>query len=533
MPAPLKISSSSHYTSLLGEMSSEKQPEGLLDLGGELEANSFPSRRSPQLWEDTEDWKPATHIRLRTKRTLHTLSALIWRILAPFWPRQPASAASPERKLRRTAYLDGLRGFAAFLVYCHHHELWAHEGGKQNALFENSFGFEGHYHFAALPGIRTFFTGGHYAVSVFFVISGYVLSTKPLSLIHDRDYVRLGDNIGSALFRRWLRLYIPLMVTTFVYMSSWHVLGLWVAGANPAGSFCDEVWFWYAEFKNFSFVFRQGGEPWFTYNFHSWSIPVEFKGSVVIYTSLMAFSRLSKNARLLCQAVLIFYFIYIADGWYCAMFVGGMLLCDLDLLAMKGQLPKFLTRLEPAKDFIFYHLLLISIYLGGIPSHNTDVSHLAKQRGWYYLSLLKPQAVFDYKWFYLLWAAMFLVAAIPRIPRLKAFFETRLCQYLGRISFALYLMHGPVLWTVGDRIYTAAGWHHELQENNLRHWVDKFVLPKAGPLGLEVSFLAPHLVLLPLTFWLAEMVTRLVDEPSVKFVQWLYGRMLPRPPVKE
>ena len=30
----------------------------------------------------------------------------------------------------------------------------------------------------------------------------------------------------------------------------------------------DELWKWYAEFKDFSFVFRMGGEPWFSYNFH-------------------------------------------------------------------------------------------------------------------------------------------------------------------------------------------------------------------------------------------------------------------------
>src|ERR1700709_1616918 len=32
-----------------------------------------------------------------------------------------------RKPLRRTAYLDGLRGFAAFMVYWGHHQLWARD----------------------------------------------------------------------------------------------------------------------------------------------------------------------------------------------------------------------------------------------------------------------------------------------------------------------------------------------------------------------------------------------------------------------
>ncbi|KAI1336340.1 acyltransferase family-domain-containing protein [Xylariaceae sp. FL0016] len=436
----------------------------------------------------------------------------------------PAKHHSPE-DLRPTAYLDGLRGFAAFLVYWHHHQLWAHGATGQNITLEDSFGYERKYHFAALYGVRTFFTGGHYAVATFFVISGYVLSAKPLRLLQANDRVQLGDNIASALFRRWLRLYLPLFATTFIYMTTWHVWGLWIANAEPQSSWGDELWSWYVACKNFSFVFNTSGEPWITYQYHAWSIQVEFKGSVIIYTSLLAFSRLSTNARLWCQGALIFYFLYIADGWYGAMFMSGMLMCDLHILSEKNKLPTPFQKLWPIKTFLSYHLLAASIYLGGVPSVNPDFDRMRQQRGWYYLSLLKPQAVFDYKWFYLFWAAMFLVGSIPNIPWLKRFFENRFCQYLGRISFAFYLVHGPVLWTIGDRLYTAAGWYQEPQRNNLPQWVNRFEMAKFGPLGMELSFLVPHLMLLPLTIWLASMVTRLIDEPSVRFGQRLYGSL--------
>ncbi|KAH6652384.1 acyltransferase [Truncatella angustata] len=443
--------------------------------------------------------------------------------MVPFWPK---STPSPG-KLGRTAYLDGLRGFAAFIVYWHHHELWAHRTTNQNHLLENSFGYEGNHHLVAFPFIRVFFNGGHYAVATFFVISGYALSSKPMRLIQESNHLDLGASIASALFRRWFRLWVPLMIVTFIYVSSWHLLGTWVEDTTRQDTWLQEVWVWYAEMKRFNFVFGDDRQ-WLSYDMHLWSIPVEMKGSIIIYTALMSLSRTTKNARLWCEAALIFYFIYIADGWFGAMFMSGMLLCDLDLLAEKQQLPQFLGGLAPFKLFIFYHLLAISMYLGGVPEcDSTDISNLKKQRGWYYLSLLKPQAVFDYKWFYLLWAASMLVASAPRIKWLKSFLETRFCQYLGRISYGLYLVHGPIIWTLGDRVYAAVGWHGGLQVENLSKWVDRIPLPKTGLLGLEVAFMLPHIVLLPVTIWAAEIVTRLIDVPSVKFSQWLYAKATP------
>ncbi|KAM0352535.1 hypothetical protein ACHAPU_002204 [Fusarium lateritium] len=465
-------------------------------------------------------WKPAS----AGGRIAHVVSSIRAAIRAK---------TRPVENLRPTAYLDGLRGFAALLVYIHHHELWAHGISNQDSIFENSFGYQGKYHFATFPLIRHFFTGGHYAVSTFFIISGYVLSLKPLSLIQSGEHAQLGDVLASSLFRRWIRLFLPLIFALLIYITFLHTFGVWTRIMTKQGSFYDELWSFYYEFKNFSFVYKAGGEPWLTYNRHLWSIPVEFKGSMVVFSAQMAFSRCSKNARLWCEAGLVFYFMYISDGSHYAMFMAGMLLCDLELLASKGDLPRFLARLEPAKEFIFYHLLIFSLFLGGVPSQNLNVEQLAKNRGFYYLSWFKPQAVFDYKWFYLFYAAVFLVSSIPRIFWLKAFFETRFCQYLGHISFSLYLVHGPVLWTLGERLFMATGWQNEEMMKNIPHWANKLALPMSGPLGLEVSFLVPELILVPLTFGLADMATRFIDTPCVRFAAWLYKKALGDPMSKQ
>jgi peptidoglycan/LPS O-acetylase OafA/YrhL len=296
-------------------------------------------------------------------------------------------------------------------------------------------------------------------------------------------------------------------------------------------TFGEDIKEWYYSFKNYSFVFSTNiyefTEP---YHPHTWSIPIEFKGSIIIYTSLSALSRCTKTARLWCEVSLIVYFLYIVDGYYGALFMAGMLICDLDLLAQDDQLPRLLKLLSGFKELIFFHLFILALYLSGVPAFDApDIDRtvlISKSPGWIWLSRLKPQAVFDAKWFYLFWAAFLAVASVPRLPWLKRFFETRFCQYLARISFALYLVHGLVIWTLGDRLYAAVGLERPKHKDGIAQWVGKFPLSKKGPMGLEVAFWLPQLIILPVTFYVAEVVTKLVDEPTVKFTSWLYRKTL-------
>lgn len=435
--------------------------------------------------------------------------------------------ASPKKRLRPTAWLDGLRGFAALLVYIHHNQLWAHFS-LGNIIYENAFGYDGKHFFATLPFVRLFFTGGHFSVAIFFVISGYVLSVKPLSLIQKDHQQSAAESVGSALFRRWLRLYIPVIAVSLTVLVLRHCTGIFIAFGEKKDSFREDIWTYYATFKNYSFVFLTGDIYEFPrlYHAHAWSIPVEFKGSIIIYTALSALSRCTRNARLSIEAGLIVYFLYIVDGWYGALFMAGMLLCDLELLARNDKLPRIFQRLEDFKEFIFFHIFIMGMYLGGVPSSDAGdyMSTLKKSPGWIWLSYLKPQAVFDGKWFYLFWAAIFTVSSIPRLPWLKQFFETRFCQYLARISFALYLVHGPVMWILSERLYAAVGLTRPEYKENIPQWIDKFPLSKKGPFGLELAFWLPQLIILPVTLWAAEVVTKLFDEPSVKFANWLYRK---------
>lgn len=478
--------------------------------------------------EDLLRHKPSQHHDQKAK-TWNNLIALARSAYGSFWRQRTGKSTIKEGRvqkqaLRPTAYLDGLRGFAALLVYSLHHQNWARADVVERGILENAFGWERHRHFATFHGFRIFFSGGHTAVAFFFIISGYVLALKPLSLIHagPQETARLCRNLGSSLFRRWVRLYIPVLATTFIWMTTWHLFGIQSShpiALKPEKTYKDELWRFYCDFKNFSFIFSENTNH---YNDHTWSIPMEFRGSVVIWTTLLALAECDTMTRLLCEAGLTWYFLYVVDGWYCALFMMGALICDLDLLAKADRLP---TQLRcDFKPWVWWLLFGIALYLAGVPSASEDIQHLRTEPGWYYLSFLKPQAMWDFRWFFRFWAATLAMVSIPKLPTVRAFFETAFCQYLGKISFALYLVHGPVLWTFGDRVYAATGRPQASSFTFCPSWINLFKFPSGGPFGLEVNYLAAHLILLPLTLGIAEIVTYAIDEPSLKFAHWAYQR---------
>ncbi|CAK7237673.1 hypothetical protein SBRCBS47491_010074 [Sporothrix bragantina] len=462
-----------------------------------------------------------------TKHTPGIWTKLVVRPAQAVW--KVAYLPNSTAPLRPTAYLDGLRGFAAFLVYIHHNELWAHAASTEgdNAAFENAWGFEHRRHFATLPFVRNFFTGGHIAVAIFYVISGYVLCAKPLSLVMAGEHLKLLDSMASSFFRRWFRLYIPIFATTFIYVTSWHVFGnYWVSNSDQHATILEEYWNWYVELKNFTFLFKEG-TIWVTFNTHLWSIPFEMRGSMMVFILMLVIYRVTTFYRHCIMLGLAFYFIYIVDAYYCCMFMVGVYLCYLDLLAKRGELPNWIARKKAHKYKYIIPMYIVGLYLAGVPSQRNDLDLLRKNPGWYYLSFLKPQAVFDPKWFYLTAAAGLIVGCTQHLPPVKRFFEGAFCQYLGHISYSLYLVHGPVISSVGDRVYAMTGWYRKVEDHQkmLEWWINRFYLPSSGPMGLEFSFLAPQIIIAPVTFILANLVTKYIDEPAVRFPAWMYKKV--------
>lgn len=103
------------------------------------------------------------------------------------------------------------------------------------------------------------------------------------------------------------------------------------------------------------------------------------------------------------------------------------------------------------------------------------------------------------------WGAILLVWSTSCYKPLQRLFDNRLSQYLGKISFSLYIVHGVVTHTIGYA---------------LMNFFDG-ILGREEAINRAIGFGVGSGAILFFTIWLADLFTRVVDEPSVNFAKWV------------
>lgn len=445
------------------------------------------------------------------------------RILTPTILRaQTKSSISP----RSTAYLDGVRGLAAFVVYLAHNLLAA------NHLFtplEVAFGFEGQHNLINFPILRVLFTGSHVAVPIFFVISGYVQARKPVRHIHEQQDV--SSILASALFRRWFRLFLPVIGSTFFFMTLWHLLGIKPSLNHHEPTYLadlkfyfKELWYWTypsrTKHQDYFHDHQAVREAWFLYNGHTWTIPTEFQSSIILLLTLFTLSKTTTRARLWLMTLSAVYFL-VQGSCYTFTFLVGGILAELEYHTPQSFIVpntfKYRTQL-------FILLLLGGCYLGTPPVFGLiymSSEMVSQQPGWYYLSKLAPWVYYDTIHFYVSVGAAMIVTSIMALPILQKPFESRLLQYFGRISFSLYLVHGPIIETLGIGMYMIVG------KVPGETWYQNMInVPAVGPLGFDAKFLVANIVILPITLYVAEIFMSVFDAGSIVVANHVYQSVL-------
>jgi peptidoglycan/LPS O-acetylase OafA/YrhL len=119
--------------------------------------------------------------------------------------------------------MDGLRGVAALFVVFHHYAIVFTVSSQKGFHHDQEIAAEGQEPIPPqednwillFPLIRVIHSG-RFMVAIFFVISGYVLSYRGLKLAREGKANKLLDSLGSSVFRRWLRLHLPVIASTFL-----------------------------------------------------------------------------------------------------------------------------------------------------------------------------------------------------------------------------------------------------------------------------------------------------------------------------
>lgn len=412
-------------------------------------------------------------------------------------------------KLHPTAYLDGMRGLAALFVFFYHLSYSSHDVLTAYAAGEPGQNRE----FLKLPFVRFIYTGPA-MVAIFYVVSGYALSYKPVRLMRNRQWTDLTHTISSSIFRRALRLYLPCIASTLlivllvrlgVYELTRDIANDWQRLPNVRETHlyhADTTWEQLCDWGHKMWTFIH---PWsfgtkdtdIDIDRHLWTIPMEFRSSLVLYLTQAGVARMKPILRLGAIGGLITWCLF-KDRWEMVLFYSGFFFAELDFMR-RASPPTNPSKNKKLWSAFWLFVFLVGIYLGSQPQIGAEQSP-----GWVTLTSYIPSFAEHKQRFWVSWGAILLVWATSNAPFLQRIFDNAPVQYLGKISFALYLMHGPVTHTIGygsmDVLWRLIGTDTILRK--------------------DIGFCIAAVIDIGTTVCVADVFWRAVDIPVVKFAKW-------------
>ncbi|MGZ9587332.1 acyltransferase family protein [Paenibacillus marinisediminis] len=325
---------------------------------------------------------------------------------------------------KKIIYLDGLRGTAAFIVVItHFFQVFAPYVFEGNPEIIH-FGFE---QFAAQTPINLLFNG-NFAVCLFFVLSGYVLSHRYFQS-KDRSIVYF-----SAL-KRYVRLAVPAFASVLIaYLIMVFGLGYYndinglTRASMPDPYQADPSILTLVREGLFNTFFTHGSQ----YNPVLWTMTYELFGSFIIFIFLIALG--ARRVRIIGYAALAWFFI---DSYYLG-FVLGMLLSDLR---------------NSGRDWLGYirypwvnaALVIIGIYLGSYPYVSSE--------GTVYSVLVWGAGSISLFVFYHIIGSFLILTALLNSSRMQTLFSLKPFAYLGKVSFSLYLVHFTIICSFSSYLF--------------------------------------------------------------------------------
>lgn len=414
--------------------------------------------------------------------------------------------------------LDGIRGIASFIVLIFHGLL------PYGPALNYGFGADGNYGVHQLPIFRLMYHGPT-MVCMFYIISGYLLSLKSLRLIRQAAWAPAFHSLSSSSFRRPIRLFLPAVVSTFITMLlHWFgffetaaIRGQEIGGVRPTEfelpvphleTFGAQLGHWFTESLHMmnAFAWERRYNP---YNPHLWTLASELRASYVLFVTILVLARLKFGVRLSVACFMALVSAYY-QKWEIANSLGGMILAEVELSYGTGNE----TSRKPSHQWNkvqkwkrqqhFLIVFVMGLYVASYPKLKGPDTP-----GFHTLSRLTPYGFDPANWWQSL-GALIIVLSVNNSPDVQWLFNTRLAQYLGRLSLSIYIVHGPVMHSLGLVVITSS-WKYT---------------GKDTPLQKAVNFLACATIVIPAIFLVAELFWRLVDKPCGKFTRWVERKLV-------
>ncbi len=388
-----------------------------------------------------------------------------------------------ERK--RLPWIDGLRGLACLAIFFHHFAGCFYPvllyGSEQDGA--------GPLGIALAQSPLAVLVNGNFWVCVFFVMAGFVAAWGRFGT--GNPELPLWRQLPRQLLHRYLRLTPPAFVVSALVLLMLR-LGLMtnLAFAGRYGLYWPSIW--YADdiytvpslFKESLVKLCFVGSDKFVGVL--WSVCYLFYGNCLA-ALLAELSR--KSARLLYLVCALLFVLGLPLGLRWAMYACFPLGVLLARLVWDGRFPS-----RPIPGAL---LILLGLLLGATPTFFIPDNA--------YRLLSSPILLTEgYAFWHVLGAGM-LVTGLCLSPCLQGLLSLRAPQWMGKISFSLYLIHMPVLFSLGTGLFLL---------------LDRPVLD-SYPLLTALTLLGT----LPAVLLLSALFRRFVELPCARAAKWIQAKV--------
>lgn len=299
------------------------------------------------------------------------------------------------------------------------------------------------------PFIRVLFQG-RIGVAVFAMVTGYVCALKPIRLSHQGQQAAAAKSMGKSALRRVPRLILPAAFATFL---------TWVAlqfGAYHTAAYCDSWWlretgpkpqptFWRAIcslFNNIISTWTAGGNY---IDANQWTLLPLLLGSFWVYVFLLATVYVQPRYRMMMAMAMWLYFILANDPTFGMQFFFGVFLSDVQNHPSGNKLLNDHPRIARILCPFF---LILGTFVASYPEAHPDRVSWARHLHNVLAAILPGSARDLYPRFASGLGVQLMAIGLHFSPKMRDVLSNRAFLWLGKQSFAVYLLHGPLLRSV-------------------------------------------------------------------------------------